>query len=60
MIDIGGFTTDWIAVNPGGEVDYGLAGTVPVGIQSVIANFEESFRNNKLRCDRRSGCRGLL
>jgi hypothetical protein len=25
VIDIGGFTTDWIAVNPGGEVDYSLA-----------------------------------
>ncbi len=32
-IDIGGFITDWIAVNPGGEVDYGLACSVPLGIQ---------------------------
>lgn len=46
VIDIGGFTTDWIAVNPGGEVDYGLARSVPLGIQNVVADFEASFRAN--------------
>ena len=30
VIDIGGFTTDWIEVNPGGEVDYSIAKSVPV------------------------------
>jgi hypothetical protein len=49
VIDIGGFTTDWLAVNPGGEVDYGLARSVPIGIQNVVADFEESFRANNLR-----------
>ena len=49
VIDIGGFTTDWIAVNPGGEVDYSLARSVPLGIQSVIADFEESFKANNLK-----------
>jgi hypothetical protein len=49
VIDIGGFTTDWIAVNPGGEVDYGLARSVPVGIQNVVSDFEESFRANNLQ-----------
>lgn len=49
VIDIGGFTTDWIAVNPGGEVDYSLARSMPLGIQSVIANFEESFKANNLK-----------
>jgi len=48
VIDIGGFTTDWLAVNPGGEVDYSLARSVPLGIQSVLADFEESFRSNNL------------
>jgi hypothetical protein len=48
VIDIGGFTTDWLAVNPGGEVDYGLARSVPLGIQTVIADFEESFRAHNL------------
>jgi hypothetical protein len=48
VIDIGGFTTDWLAVNPGGEVDYSLARSVPIGIQEVIASFEESFRTNNL------------
>jgi hypothetical protein len=35
VIDVGGFTTDWIAVNPGGEVDYSLARSVPIGIPIV-------------------------
>ena len=29
VIDIGGHTTDWLAVNPGGEVDYSLAQSTP-------------------------------
>jgi hypothetical protein len=48
VIDIGGFTTDWISVNPGGEVDYSLARSVPIGIQNVMADFAESFRANNL------------
>lgn len=48
VIDIGGFTTDWLAVNPGGEVDYGLSRSVPIGIQNVLTEFEESFRSNNL------------
>ena len=46
VIDVGGFTTDFLAVNQGGEVDYSLARSVPLGIQSVINDFEESFRSN--------------
>ena len=46
MVDIGGFTTDWLAVNPGGVVDYGLAKSIPIGIHQVISDFEESFRTN--------------
>lgn len=49
VIDIGGFTTDWIAVNPGGEVDYSLARSLPMGIQNVVSDFEESFRANNLQ-----------
>ena len=49
VTDIGGFTTDWIAVNPGGEVDYSLARSVPIGIQNVVADFEASFRANNLQ-----------
>jgi hypothetical protein len=48
VIDIGGFTTDFLAVNQGGEVDYALARSVPFGIQSVINDFEESVRANNL------------
>jgi len=46
VIDIGGHTTDWLAVNPGGEVDYSLAESTPIGIQEVVFNFERSFRAN--------------
>ncbi|MBK5104364.1 MAG: ParM/StbA family protein [Burkholderiales bacterium] len=48
VIDIGGFTTDYLSVNPGGEVDYSLARSVPIGIQNVVTDFEESFRANNL------------
>jgi hypothetical protein len=43
VIDSDGFTTDWIAVNPGGEVNYSLARSVPLCIQNVVADFETSF-----------------
>jgi hypothetical protein len=52
VIDIGGFTTDWLAVNPGGEIDYSLARSVPIGIQNVISDFEDSFRSNNLEADK--------
>ena len=48
VIDIGGFTTDFLAVNQGGEVNYSLARSVPLGIQSVILKFEEIFLVNNL------------
>lgn len=41
-------TTDWLAVNPGGEIDDSLTRTLSLGIQSVLADFEESFRSNNL------------
>ena len=46
VIDVGGHTTDWLAVNPGGEVDYSLAQSTPIGIQSALREFERSFRAN--------------
>jgi len=46
VIDIGGHTTDWLAVNPGGAVDYSLAESTPIGIQEVVHSFERSFRAN--------------
>ena len=49
VIDIGGFTTDWLAVNPGGLVDYSLPHSVSIGIQNVLADFEKSFRANNLK-----------
>ncbi len=46
VVDVGGHTTDWLAVNPGGEVDYSLAESTPIGILEVVYNFERSFRTN--------------
>lgn len=46
VIDIGGFTTDWLAVNPGGEVDYSLNESTPIGVLAAIKDFEKSFRAN--------------
>lgn len=46
VIDVGGHTTDWLAVNPGGEVDYSLAASTPIGIQIALKEFERSFRAN--------------
>ena len=48
LIDIGGFTTDSMAVDPGGVVDYGLARSISIGIQQVITDFEESFTASNL------------
>lgn len=48
VIDIGGHTTDWLAANPGGEVDPSLNESTSIGILEVIRDFERSFRaNNK-------------
>jgi hypothetical protein len=48
VVDIGGYTTDWLAVNSGGEVDYSLAKSVPIGVQNVLSDFEDSFRANNM------------
>jgi len=48
VIDIGNLTTDWLVINPGEIVDYGLAGSIPLGIHQVISDFEESFRANHI------------
>lgn len=48
MIDIDGCKTDCLAANPGGEINFSLDRSIPLGIQSVLADFEESFRSNNL------------
>ncbi len=54
VIDVGGHTTDWLAVNPGGEVDYSLSESTPIGILEVVRDFERSFRSKN-----REATRGL-
>lgn len=46
VIDIGGRTTDLLAVNPGGEIDYALQDSAEVGILNVIEAFSAEFRRN--------------
>ena len=36
-------------IKPGGQVDYSLARSVPIGTQNVVVDFEESFRANNLQ-----------
>jgi len=48
VIDIGGRTTDWLAVHPGGEIDYSLNVSAEVGILNVIEDFSTEFRRNHL------------
>lgn len=45
VIDIGGHTTDMIAVNPGGVVDPEFHSSTPLGILQAIRDFERSFRD---------------
>jgi len=52
VIDIGGHTTDWLAVNPGGEVDYSLNVSTSIGILGVLRDFEKSFRANNREATR--------
>lgn len=44
VIDIGSLTTDWLAVKPGGEVDYSLHISSQIGISKIVEDFERSFR----------------
>ncbi len=44
VIDIGGRSTDWLAMNPGGQVDYSLNESSEIGILDVVRDFERSFR----------------
>lgn len=46
VLDIGGRTTDWLAIQPGGEIDYSLRESDEVGIQNVTAEFERIFKRN--------------
>jgi hypothetical protein len=46
VIDIDGFTTDWLDVNSSGVVGYGLARSISMVIHQVISDFDESFRSN--------------
>ena len=44
VLDIGGHTTDFLGVKPGGQVDYGLNVSVPIGITQAVKDFERSIK----------------
>lgn len=46
IVDIGGGTTDFIAIAEGGVVDYSLQHSLPLGILDVLSDFENSIRAN--------------
>lgn len=45
VIDVGAKTTDWLAVNPNGEIDPSLAFSVDEGIRGAINSFKRSLRH---------------
>jgi hypothetical protein len=36
VVDMGGGSTDFLGMNPGGQVDYGVTDSVPIGINNVL------------------------
>ena len=44
VIDIGGRTTDWLAVKAGGDVDYSLKVSTSRGIHDVLEQFETELK----------------
>lgn len=45
VIDIGGYTTDLVAVNPGGDVDFGIHESIALGIRDVEHDFAMSLKS---------------
>jgi hypothetical protein len=43
VIDIGGYTTDMIAIRRGGEIDYSLQSTIPLGINKITAELNNAI-----------------
>jgi hypothetical protein len=46
VIDIGGRTTDWLAVKAGGDVDYSLNVSTNRGIHDILEQFETELRGH--------------
>lgn len=44
VIDIGAKTTDWLAVNPNGEIDHTIAFSIDEGIRDAVNSFKRSLR----------------
>lgn len=44
VLDIGGYTTDGLVIDPGGSIDYSTANSVKVGVLNAVRDFEKNFR----------------
>lgn len=45
VLDIGGVTTDGVAIDPGGAIDYNSARSEKVGVLAAVEQFEKDFRS---------------
>lgn len=55
VIDIGGFTTDLIAIKASGKLDYSIAISLELGIQEAERNFERAVRASYHKLFKTSG-----
>ncbi len=44
VLDIGGYTTDGLVIDPKGSVDYSTASSAVIGILDAVRDFEKNFR----------------
>lgn len=54
-VDVGGHTTDILAVDPNGEIDYGSAASTRTGVIGLLSNFEKALRTNNARMFQATG-----
>lgn len=45
VIDVGGYTTDGIVIDPGGKVDYTSGRSETIGVLDAVEQFEKDFRS---------------
>lgn len=44
VLDIGGYTTDGLVIDPGGQIDYSTATSESIGVINAVRDFEKNFR----------------
>ena len=46
VLDIGGYTTDGLVIDPGGQVDYSTATSESIGVINAVRDFEKNFKTH--------------